>query len=91
MADKIKLYCQEKKLQMSESKTHFMTILSPQKRGALGEMDDIEYAGKTITPSKSERALGMIISNTLGNWGPQVSHVLKQAGRKMRAMQEGGK
>ena len=90
MTEKIKVYCKQNKLKMNENKTHFMTILSPQKSGAVGEMEEIEYGGKKIVPSKCERALGVIVSNTLGNWGPHVNHVISEAARKFRALKEGG-
>ena len=46
---KIKENCVDDKLELNDGKTHFMIMISSQKRGTVGEMEDIEYWGKSNT------------------------------------------
>ena len=77
-------------MKLNSSKTHFMCIWSPQKRGG-GVLKEVKMGQSLVEESEKERILGVQVSNRLQNWNPQVQKILQSCSVKLNGLKAGGK
>ena len=79
-------------LKLNSDKTHFLMIISPQKRQAQQHPVEMMFGDEMIGESSSERCLGVQISNSLCGWGQQIGQgskcIISKCGKIMNDLKK---
>ena len=82
---RIQTFCRQNRLKLNSGKSHFLVIISSQKRTYHDVNFDLDLGSATVRSSEEERVLGLQVGNSLGSWKYQIDHssrsVIKNAQR----------
>ena len=75
--DRLQIYTESNCLKLSSSKTHFMLLISAQRRQYYPLGTAMTYGQDLVEESEVKRCLGVNVSNNLCNWVWQINQVKK--------------
>ena len=92
MFNRLKEYTDANQLMLNSDKTHFILIMTPQKRQFYPDEETVKFGDDTVTESKYERCLGMQVSNILCSWKFHISKgeksILSKCGRVLNDLKK---
>ena len=92
MFHKLKEFTNSNKLLLNSDKTHFLFIMTPQKRIYYQDLETVKFGDDTVSESNYERCLGMQVSNVLCSWKFHISQgensILSKCGRVLKDLKK---
>lgn len=92
---RLETYTSNNKLKLNSDKTHFMVLISPQRRQFYPETITAKFGENVIMESATERCLGMRVTNVLCDWGNNIcvgnKSIISKCGALMRDLRKNSK
>ena len=87
--EKTDKFCRYNCLKLNSGKTHFLVIISCQKRTYHDTNFSLQFGDSVVEASKEERILGVQVGDSLCSWKPQVnfsSRIVQKCSKKLAGL-----